>query len=1527
MFQNDKVKNHFLTSPTIKSNARIIADWNLNNFENIQKIGNYRYRPASGIQSKYGSLPSSFDQNDEGNFYTDATYSDILLDGGIDDSGTPMLLKQSKEKERLLYSLEDCFGRFRPRSGINKVRYGITNYLHHSNPEMSKRPRYYMASKEDAFKYWTSYRNENGIEYGIANNTVTAGQHIINDAAPFVVYYSPIAANRIVIKMQTNIGSVNLAPFSSLNGDISDPFYGQSNATTPSEWTVDVLINNQWQTIKSFKPGEKRLDGSPIIKEDGYVELAYGLVVPNEFSKTFTDLGVISSEEALPSIANVGDAYLIKTNETDLGMYKIWSSGGWIDFTPIYGWYLANEEFESSSSFVTSLSNPPSYAGASIDNNSFREFQYISGIRIAASKMNKFNSTFDVIEISPRLVADISDLVMSYSVSKAASDLGNAGLPVGQLLASTGSLTIFDPELSFLETNPLSIVPFESFKNMQIKLYDVVDLDNVSYYIPVKTMYVDTFPTFNPATRQVELSLRDLYFYFESLSAPSLLLTNISISYAVATLLDYIGFSNYVFKRLPTETEDIIPFFFTDSDKTIAEVLQDLAIATQTTMFFDEYNNFVMMSRGYMLPSETDRPADFTILGSNDFEQDGIIKNKNTATSLANIIDISAQPDTIFNDGKINFTSRYIRKSQASTKQTYMLDSQSRWVYKPVTLWEASGNQNSKSQNEQQATQNSYDLTAIPLKSSLSVTTPNVVNGQIVNNIIDFGEAVYWLGKYSGFFYANGEIIRFDAIEYSIPGIIDSVWINSVDEYQNYFSKIPFNGKMYPTGRVRIFAEPNYRIVNNEIVLANGPVVKHGRGQFGTPIVEHPAGINTTWTNGTKVRGLAMNSKFIFDVLSSDGQPKAVDDLVAEQEAYRQIILQKKNAIKILIEEINALQKKLLLDPSNTQISTAIDSLNDDITTAEESIADAMESLSDSLQASVKFMNINDANKQAKRTQTTGKIKNFLSYSYLSENQGLSPFATDAQMVQASALILEGTASTKPEFAPINHITYVYTNTQSVNNTVNNFYTHFGTRMRVLGKVMSNSDARQEAYGSMPYLTVDTDNPKDNPVISGGSGGIAGLLNPENGDGYYFEIAALDAENVDKYNAANIFFYKMVSSNSDDTAVDRYSMPQLLWRGLSDITVDSGDFVGQSRIFAQETQTVYDLAFEYVDNVDGTRTFFLYLNGVQIATVTDILPIVAGNAIALFTRGTSKCLFENIYGLSHNYADNPSLKLSPVINSAFGKDVITINESFSKYSISGLVQSTYLAGIGPSAPPKYNIYYDEFGTIMREAAYFNVKYDKAYPALYSKIAPTISKLKSYTTSSYFGGSYNAEFLVFNATDTVLLLDQTTGSPLQIQGIAFTQESSNELTVDEFFNDKSDLSNPTVENSLVVSSPTLFKQRYQDIKNLRVTYGRNEFTIDSPYIQSRDFANKLMSWLSDKVMKPRKSVGAKIFATPILQLGDIVEIIYNDSTDSVANTDIVIDQLGFTSLRFVVYQIDYSRDSSGPTMDIYLSEVN
>jgi hypothetical protein len=175
--------------------------------------------------------------------------------------------------------------------------------------------------------------------------------------------------------------------------------------------------------------------------------------------------------------------------------------------------------------------------------------------------------------------------------------------------------------------------------------------------------------------------------------------------------------------------------------------------------------------------------------------------------------------------------------------------------------------------------------------------------------------------------------------------------------------------------------------------------------------------------------------------------------------------------------------------------------------------------------------------------------------------------------------------------------------------------------------------------------------------------------------------------------------------------------------------------------------------------------------------------------------------------------------------------------------------------------------------------------------------------------------YGAEFLIFNNTDTILAIDETTGNYLRILGVTFTQESSHDLKVDDYFNQVGNLSNVEEIGTVNLSQG---KKRFQDIKNSRSVYGVKEFSLESPYIQSRDTAERIMDWTLDRLAKPRKAIGLSIFANPLIQLGDIIEIDYKDAFG--------MDVLGTTGSQFVVYSIDYQKAAEGPSMTLHVSEV-
>ena len=724
----------------------------------------------------------------------------------------------------------------------------------------------------------------------------------------------------------------------------------------------------------------------------------------------------------------------------------------------------------------------------------------------------------------------------------------------------------------------------------------------------------------------------------------------------------------------------------------------------------------------------------------------------------------------------------------------------------------------------------------MPLNSNLAGVEPTVINHRLINNISDFGESISFISKFQGYFYANAEIIKYDAVEYFVSGT-GNVWISSTFEYQKYFSSLPFNGKIYPTGRVRIYTKPFYEQIDGKNILKNGPVAEHGRAQFGTPISEHFAGLQSYWSANTSVRGCLMNSSYLYST----------------------------GPVTLPTTEVGA--------------------------------------------AGV-------SNAKAEKSTRNGIVKNYLSSIYKNESTIKKLSNTESGTVQSSALVFAG-----PDFAtnenPRDFVSYVYKNLDGA-------YKHVGTRMRIIGKTETAAERLQSISGGMSYYTIPGFDPTQNVVVGGGSGGIS-IVNPSTNVGYYFEIAALTSENLSSYTdqstgeakVHNVIFYKVKKNAANTEAV-----PEKMWGAATNILVDTGNFIGQYRIVGEENPTVYDLSIEYVDINKTTRNFYLYINNklVNIVTDTDPLPIV-NNSVGLFVRGSTKIMFENVYALTKNYADNSVYSIDAPISSVFTTDQsnsINVSEALTKYSLSGMIQKTYIEGISPNSTTKYKLYYDEFGTIMRECAYFNVRYDKAYPALFAKIAPTFTRIRNYVVSGFTAGSYGAEFLLFNTTDSMLYLDGANGNYLRIIGIAFTQDTTHTLTVDEYYNKKGNLSDIELATSSVISSPQKALKEYNEIKNSRIKYGKSDFSIDSEYIQDEALAEDIIGWVSSTGLSPKLSIGVDIFPTPTIQLGDIVSIDYFDANG--------IYGLTSPDKRFVVYNIEYSKGVGNHSMTVYLSEV-
>jgi hypothetical protein len=738
-----------------------------------------------------------------------------------------------------------------------------------------------------------------------------------------------------------------------------------------------------------------------------------------------------------------------------------------------------------------------------------------------------------------------------------------------------------------------------------------------------------------------------------------------------------------------------------------------------------------------------------------------------------------------------------------------------------------------------------------------------------------------------------------------------NVWIESQNDYANYFSKVPFNGKIFPTGKVRIYAEPSFDANGNMTGIA-----KHGRMQFGTGV--HGIGemlpathtvLNSTneWVDGSKAKTFKMDSKWMFTGNHRYTQTKYVFASGSVTGAAGQ------KTITLGAGQTGIIQKGWIVTGTNIPSGSVVDTIatNKQSFTINKNIeTGGVGSSTITVVDRVIDTNLTKGiiTSLTKKPKVEYLVKDMFDTSYFTESPSTKTInnSVGKGSSQASAIYITGIAATS---ATNDFLSYVYKDYSSIVPRAD----VFGTRMRILGKSKKDS---QSPIGAGAVNTI-TNN--DGSYLITGTGGGIGIhvdtsIDTEKGaqnTGYYFEITALSSQTILEKTSTNntidtipnVFFYKVLKDSSGN------AIPITLLHTTAPILVDDGLFPGMGRTTGEGAPTVYDLSIK-TEKIGKKLKFYLYINNKIVGTVIDSSPINAVSTnknIALFVRGKGKSMFEHVYamqdsGTSQYQKENPQeSRLLSVTKETFN------SQPYRKNLVNPSVIDMFIANVTTTGEQKQNVYYEEFGTIMRECAYFNVKYDKAYPALYSKISPTFNDKQGYVVSGFRSNPYTAEFLVFNVTDFALNLDESTGNYLRIQGIAFTQQSAHELTVDEYLSKTSSLNN--------YGNYSNINDKYVDIQNNRNTYGNKDFSVEGTYIQSLDMANNLMKWLVEKVMVPKKSICLTIFANPMIQLGDIVKVNYTvDGVQQVPNS------------RFVVYNIEYQRSPDGPSMTLYLSEV-
>lgn len=402
----------------------------------------------------------------------------------------------------------------------------------------------------------------------------------------------------------------------------------------------------------------------------------------------------------------------------------------------------------------------------------------ITGIRIVPTVMNRPDAYLSVLEISPRVQADVTAYLQSYSTDENISE-DDPVRPVGVASANGGSVSFsnntnaFEPRLTVGGTPTLADI---AKKFAEVSIYTTINAEKIK----VMSMLVDKWNTVEGDTAEAEMI--DPAAVLQAQPCADIVAKNVTPSTAILRVLDRAGFSKVRFRKLSAVTEPTIEWYYCNKDMNVWDAIQEVCRTYQYCAYFDAEGYLNIATNTWMFGRTT---PTWTFLGQNVSSDLADIANHSESSEEAinkaiikfTPVGVSRSNDP---DGSITRTGNTVAYNRIATRTLYSPD-------KGILLG-----------------------AAYLAKNMLSTDT----YCYIPNTSLNDGR---W-GAFSGYFLVDQEVIKFDGLEYAYvntSGTPFSTVVKDADELSEVYSRAV--GKVQFTGRV----------MNLE------------RGQFGTTAADH----------------------------------------------------------------------------------------------------------------------------------------------------------------------------------------------------------------------------------------------------------------------------------------------------------------------------------------------------------------------------------------------------------------------------------------------------------------------------------------------------------------------------------------------------------------------------------------------------------------------------------------------------------------------------------------------------------------
>lgn len=339
---------------------------------------------------------------------------------------------------------------------------------------------------------------------------------------------------------------------------------------------------------------------------------------------------------------------------------------------------------------------------------------WVHGVRLLVRSMNEAGAHLDVIQLGARLEHDLSDLVIDYGREFEVSERSFIA-PLGVASSNQGAITLSNFDMRFNNTNEDSI--YYGLIDKKVKLTMELSIDARSgggaadERLREFTMWADSWG--GQDDDSVSITVKDSSLFLQEVNMPKVFWENLTVGAIIWEIMDTVGMTNYNYVKDVLDTGQVIPYFWAD-EGTAWEVISQLAEATQTAVYFDEYDVMQIKTRK-------------SIFGSNrdvDWNLDAV----QNAQKLPDVVSVSTDDSMVVNQVEINYKPAEFRENKGI----------------PVmeTVWEPEDE--------------SVTLRATSLLKDVLKTSPDIWIGT--------KDATHW--PYESYVNIRGEILKYRGKEY-----------------------------------------------------------------------------------------------------------------------------------------------------------------------------------------------------------------------------------------------------------------------------------------------------------------------------------------------------------------------------------------------------------------------------------------------------------------------------------------------------------------------------------------------------------------------------------------------------------------------------------------------------------------------------------------------------------------------------------------------------------------------------------------